>query len=35
MVLAGELRPGQTAVVDAAGGAVKIIAKEPARATAD
>src|SRR5438093_154861 len=35
MVLAGELRPGQTAAVDAAGGAVQIIAKEPARATAE
>src|SRR5213594_3633162 len=35
MVLAGELRPGQTAAVDAAGGAVKIAAKEPARATSE
>jgi hypothetical protein len=32
MVLAGEIQPGQTAVVDYANGAVKITPKEAVRA---
>jgi len=35
MVLAADLRPGQVASVDYAGGAIKIIAKEPARVTSE